>query len=241
MRGLPLLMPGTGACPDACAMLHDESHTTRLACFVRDVMQARGATLAALESCTGGLVASTLTDVPRSGYLLGSAVAYSPEVKTRFGVPEETIAEHGTISPEVALALAEAASTWFGTDLGLGVTGVAGPASEEGHAPGTAFASIWSKERGGVVIPIAASGSRSEIKAEIAHMAISLLVSELDGESEPMSPEVERWLEASCPRGYQDPVDQQSDDSFPASDPPSFAPLVSVGPPNREKELVAAG
>lgn len=222
-------------------MLHDDSHTTRLACFVRDVMQARGSSLAALESCTGGLVASTLTDVPRSGYLLGSAVAYSPRAKMKFGVPAGTIDEHGTISSETALALARAAAEWFEADFGIGITGVAGPGDEEGLPAGTAFAAVWNASRSdGVVLPIAASGTRTRIKAEIAHMAIALLVAELDGGTETASPEVQRWLDAACPNGYKDPVDQQSDDSFPASDPPSFAPLVSVGPPDRSRELAAA-
>lgn len=226
---------------DALAMLHEHSHTARLACFVRDAMQARGETLAAIESCTGGLVASTLTDVPRSGYLLGSAVAYSPEVKVKFGVPPSIIVAHGTISSAVALSLAECAAAWFEADYGIGVTGVAGPASDEGKPPGTAFAAVWSRERGGVVLPIAVSGDRAGVKANIAHLAIALLVAELDGDPEAPTPEVQRWLEACSTPEYDDPIDRQSDDSFPASDPPSFSPVVGAGTPDRRLVELAAG
>lgn len=212
-------------------VISEISHTTRLALSVRDAMRRRGTTLSALESCTAGLVASALTDVPRSGYLIGSAVAYSPEVKVRFGVPQEMIDEHGTVSPEVALSLAESAATWFGTDYGIGVTGVAGPGCEEGKRPGTAFAAVWSASRGGTVMPIAVSGDRPSIKAEIAHLAIALLAAELEGEYETTCPEVERWMKVCYENDFSDPVDQQVADSFPASDPPSYSPLVSVGPP----------
>lgn len=226
---------------DAGAMPHEHSHTARLACFVRDAMHARGATLAAIESCTGGLVASTLTDIPRSGYLLGSAVAYSPEVKVKFGVSPSTIVAHGTVSSAVALALAECAARWFEADYGIGVTGVAGPGSDEGKPPGTAFAAVWSRERGGVVLPIAVSGDRTGVKADIAHLAIALLVAELDGDPESPTPEVQRWLEACSGPAYDDPIDQQSDDSFPASDPPSFSPVVGPGTPDRRLVELAAG
>lgn len=221
-------------------MISEISHTTRLALSVRDAMRRRGTTLSALESCTAGLVASTLTDVPRSGYLIGSAVAYSPEVKVRFGVPKELIEQKGTVCPEVALALAESAASWFGTDYGIGVTGVAGPGVEEGKPPGTAFAAVWNAERGGTVMPIAVSGDRPSIKAEIAHLAIALLAAELEGEYETTCPEVERWMKVCFENDFADPVDQQIADSFPASDPPSYSPLVSVGPPAREHPSAAA-
>lgn len=88
-----------------------------------------GFTLAVAESCTGGLVAHRLTEVPgSSSYFMEGVVTYSNESKTRLlGVPPELIEEHGAVSAEVAEAMAEGVKERAGTDFGLSVTGVAGP------------------------------------------------------------------------------------------------------------------
>jgi nicotinamide-nucleotide amidase len=88
-----------------------------------------GLTVATGESCTGGLLAGRLVDRPgSSAYVAGGVVAYSNEAKTSMlGVPAEMIAEHGAVSPEVARALADGARERFGADIGIGITGVAGP------------------------------------------------------------------------------------------------------------------
>ncbi|MDQ4116123.1 MAG: competence/damage-inducible protein A [Actinomycetota bacterium] len=89
----------------------------------------RGLTVATGESCTGGLLAGRLVDrAGSSAYVAGGVVAYSNEAKTSLlGVPAEMIAEHGAVSPEVARALADGARERFGADIGVGITGVAGP------------------------------------------------------------------------------------------------------------------
>ena len=86
-------------------------------------------TVATAESCTGGLVAHALTEVPgSSAYVRGGIVAYANEVKTALlGVPAEVLEAHGAVSAQVAVAMAEGARERLGTDLGVGVTGVAGP------------------------------------------------------------------------------------------------------------------
>jgi nicotinamide-nucleotide amidase len=86
-------------------------------------------TIATAESCTGGLVAARLTDRPgSSAYVLGGAVAYADEAKVALvGVDPDLIARHGAVSPEVAAALADGARVRFGADVGVGVTGIAGP------------------------------------------------------------------------------------------------------------------
>lgn len=96
---------------------------------LQDACLARGLTVATAESCTGGLVAHLITQVPgSSGYFRGGIVAYSDSVKAALlGVPEEALARHGAVSAQVAVAMAEGARARVGADLGVGVTGVAGP------------------------------------------------------------------------------------------------------------------
>ncbi len=96
---------------------------------VVELLAARGRTASTAESCTGGLVAQRITDVAgSSAVFVGGVVAYSNTVKTQFvGVPEEMLARVGAVSPEVGRALAEGARAAFGTDYGIGITGVAGP------------------------------------------------------------------------------------------------------------------
>ena len=92
-------------------------------------LQMRNATLAAAESCTGGLLAERITSISGSSrYFLGGAVVYSNELKTQFAdVPADLIAKHGAVSPEVAIAMAEGIRKRCNATLGVGITGVAGP------------------------------------------------------------------------------------------------------------------
>ncbi len=96
---------------------------------VLDALRQRGETLATAESCTGGLISAHLTDVPgASDVFLGGVVSYSNDVKEKLlGVPHETLVEHGAVSEEVARAMATGACDRFGSDWGIGITGVAGP------------------------------------------------------------------------------------------------------------------
>ena len=96
---------------------------------VLDLCRARGLTLATGESCTGGLVAERITRVPGSSdVFLGAVVAYANEVKEKeLGVPHELLEAHGAVSPEVAAAMASGVRERLGADVGIGVTGVAGP------------------------------------------------------------------------------------------------------------------
>jgi nicotinamide-nucleotide amidase len=96
---------------------------------VGDLLRERRLTIAAAESCTGGLLTSRLTDVPGSSeYVLASVVCYSNATKTDFvGVPAETIAAHGAVSEPVARAMAEGIRARTGADFGVGITGIAGP------------------------------------------------------------------------------------------------------------------
>ncbi len=100
-----------------------------LAARLQERCLARSLTVATAESCTGGLVAHLLTEVPgSSGYVLGGIVAYSDAVKrAELGVPASVLEAHGAVSAQVAVAMADGARRRLGTDLGVGVTGVAGP------------------------------------------------------------------------------------------------------------------
>ncbi len=96
---------------------------------VAGTLIAKGLTLALAESCTGGLVAARLTDVPgSSAFMLAGYVAYSNEAKARdLGVPLDLIEGHGAVSREVAAAMATGARSRAGADIGLAITGIAGP------------------------------------------------------------------------------------------------------------------
>jgi nicotinamide-nucleotide amidase len=93
------------------------------------LLASRDATLATAESCTGGLLGSRITDISGSSrYYLGGAVCYTGAAKiTLAGVDEALIREHGEVSEEVAIALAEGIRARFGATYGVGITGIAGP------------------------------------------------------------------------------------------------------------------
>jgi nicotinamide-nucleotide amidase len=104
---------------------------------VARVLTENRATIAVAESCTGGLLAERLTNVPgSSAYFLGGIVCYSNELKTSFlGVPPELIETKGAVSSEVARALADGIRKRTGATLGVGVTGIAGPAGGTPEKP----------------------------------------------------------------------------------------------------------
>lgn len=105
--------------------------------LVLDACRARGLTLVAAESCTGGLVAARLTSVPGSSKVfLGGVVAYADEVKAaELGVPEAVLERHGAVSAKVAAAMAAGARERLGADVAVAVTGVAGPGGGTDEKP----------------------------------------------------------------------------------------------------------
>ena len=107
------------------------------------MMIERGVTVATMESCTGGLLASTLTDVAGSSeYFRGGFVSYQTELKLELGVDPAVIAEHGVISAECALAMAKAARERLESSIGIGITGIAGAEEVEGKPPGSVHIGI---------------------------------------------------------------------------------------------------
>jgi nicotinamide-nucleotide amidase len=106
-------------------------------------------TLALAESCTGGLLANRITNVPgASVVLLEGFVTYSNDAKIRsVDVPEDLILAHGAVSEPVARAMAEGAATKTGADFGIGVTGIAGPSGDTREKPkGTVFVALTERD-----------------------------------------------------------------------------------------------
>jgi nicotinamide-nucleotide amidase len=103
-----------------------------------------GLTIAVGESCTGGLLGAALTAVPGSSvYVRGGVIAYADDVKSEhLGVGRHLLATHGAVSAEVAEAMATGARERFEADLGVGITGVAGPSSSEHKPAGLVFVAV---------------------------------------------------------------------------------------------------
>jgi PncC family amidohydrolase len=102
---------------------------TGLAERLQGICLGRGLTVAVAESCTGGLVADAITDIPgSSGYFAGGVVSYSNAAKEQLlGVAGDVLAAHGAVSAQVARAMAEGVRARFDAHLGMAVTGIAGP------------------------------------------------------------------------------------------------------------------
>ncbi len=110
---------------------------------VGELLRRRGLTLATMESCTGGLLADSITNVAgSSAYFKGGIVSYTNELKIAHGVPASLIEEHGAVSAQVAQAMAQAVRTGLGADYGLGITGVAGPDPLEDKPPGAVYIGV---------------------------------------------------------------------------------------------------
>jgi len=150
-----------------------------LAAAVGAQLAARGETLAVAESCTGGLIAKMLTDVPgSSGYFVGGAVTYSNELKQRLlGVPAAMLASAGAVSAVVAGAMARGARQAFGSTYALAVTGIAGPSGGTPDKPvGLVFLGLATPDE--EIVREARLGSdsgRAVIRARAALTALSLL------------------------------------------------------------------
>ena len=145
----------------------------------------RGLTLGTMESCTGGLFASLITDVPGSSNAFrGGLVSYATDLKERWGVAEAVVAAHGVISVETARAMAAGARATLGTDVGVGITGVAGPDTQEDQPVGTVHIAVASAERT-TDTSQHFRGARTEIKWRAAITALNLLRLHLLRETQP--------------------------------------------------------
>jgi competence/damage-inducible protein CinA-like protein len=150
---------------------------TPLEQVIAEILTTNRATIAAAESCTGGLLAERLTRIPgSSNYFLGGVVCYSNELKTTWaGVPAEVIAAKGAVSSEVAVALAHGIRRNVGTTLGVGITGVAGPGGGSEEKPvGTVHIALSSAE--GVKERLAnLPGDRDAIRFYASQIALDMV------------------------------------------------------------------
>lgn len=151
---------------------------TDLARHLLQLAQTRALSFATAESCTGGLIAATLTDVPGSSAVFDRGfVTYSNDAKTdMLGVSPETLAAHGAVSEAVAAEMATGARDRSGADLAVSVTGIAGPGGSEFKPEGRVCFGLASAE--GVrteTVEFGAIGRRAVREATVDHALRMLL------------------------------------------------------------------
>jgi nicotinamide-nucleotide amidase len=156
------------------------SHGESLEEVVLLMLGMRNLTLAAAESCTGGLLSGRLTAVAgASRYFLGGAVVYSDALKTAFaGVPAETIEREGPVSEAVARSLAEGIRARTGASIGVSITGIAGPGPGTGADAGKPLGLVFlgvADEEGTQVKELHLAGDRERIRWWSAQHALELL------------------------------------------------------------------
>ncbi|GAB4524729.1 MAG: CinA family protein [Amphiplicatus sp.] len=159
---------------------------TALARAVIEKAAAKGRMIATAESCTGGMIAAALTDIPGSSAAFERGfVTYSNEAKAELlGVPPALIAAHGAVSAAVARAMAAGALASSRADVAVSVTGVAGP---DGGTPEKPVGLVWfglaARDGGGARVErrLFAKGSRPFVRAKSVETALGLIASALDG------------------------------------------------------------
>ncbi|MBM3330611.1 CinA family protein [candidate division WOR-3 bacterium] len=149
---------------------------TRVERLVGRLLKKTGLTLSVAESCTGGLIGDRLTDVPGSSeYFVGGVIAYSNEVKTRvLGVREPTLTKWGAVSEPTVREMAAGVRRKFATQVGVAVSGIAGPGGGTGAKPvGLVYICVTTAERVMVERHLFRGGRRS-VKEQSAEAALWL-------------------------------------------------------------------
>ncbi len=144
-------------------------------------------TIATAESCTGGLLAGALTGVPGASIAVyGGFVTYSNSAKTRLvGVPSRLIRDHGAVSSHVARSMAEGARSTARTDVGVAITGIAGPTGGTEKKPvGLVFVGVATDEGTEVVEKRFGPIGREDIRAASVHAALELVLKALTAETQ---------------------------------------------------------
>jgi len=157
----------------------DESLEARLG----EMLRSRNLKLATAESCTGGLISDRITNIPGSSdYFLGGVVSYAYEAKVKLlGVSWDTLHEYGAVSRETVLEMACGVRQVLGADIGLAVSGIAGPAGGLPHKPvGTTWIGLSSAAVENAWLFLF-RGERREVKEKASTQAIQLLIDHLAG------------------------------------------------------------
>jgi nicotinamide-nucleotide amidase len=141
------------------------------------LLRSRAITLAVAESCTGGTLAGRITDISGSSEVfLGGVVAYSNKAKVDLlGVPPDLIEAHGAVSREVAEAMATGVRGRLGADIGIGITGIAGPG---GGTPDKPVGLVWiglARADGAVAERNAYIGIRRDVRTKATQTALTML------------------------------------------------------------------
>ena len=144
---------------------------------VGESLAARGLRIAVAESCTGGLLTSRLTDVPGSSrYVERAFVTYTNEAKQDLlGVPAETLAQHGAVSEPVAVAMASGVRERAGVELGVGVTGIAGPSGGTPEKPVGTVAIAVARADGTRSRLFRFHGEREQVKFQASQAALDMV------------------------------------------------------------------
>lgn len=142
---------------------------------VGDLLRERGLSFAAAESCTGGMLLARLTELPGSSdYVVGGVVAYSNELKTTLlDVDPEVLRAHGAVSEPVAAAMAEGIRARTGADIGVSITGIAGPGGGTAAKPvGTVVIGVVAKDRPLSVRTYSFPGTREHVRFQSTQAAL---------------------------------------------------------------------
>lgn len=143
-------------------------------------LKQHGYKISAAESCTGGLISKMITDTPGASEVFECAVtAYSNNAKMKLlGVKSETLDKFGAISEETAMEMASGVLTLAESDIAVSVTGLAGPAGDEGKPVGTVCIGIATRRKC-YASSFLFAGSRAEIRRQSAKMACKMVLEEL--------------------------------------------------------------
>ena len=170
----------SGAVAQVEAMLGADAFSTDgrgLPDVVGELLVARGFRIGVAESCTGGLITSRLTDVAGSSrYVQEGVITYANEAKTaRLGVPAALIAEHGAVSEPVALAMAHGIRTHAGVEIGVAVTGIAGPGGGTPEKPVGTVAIAVASAAGVRARTFTFGGEREHVKFQASQAALDMV------------------------------------------------------------------
>lgn len=148
-------------------------------------LAGRGWTVATAESLTAGLLAARIAGVPGASTVLrGGLVVYATDLKSSLaGVPPEILRLHGAVSPETARALAVGATRRCDADIGVGLTGVAGPDEQEGRPVGTVHVGLVTPRRPARSVTLRLPGDRTAIREAVCSRALQLLLEEIGPET----------------------------------------------------------